>query len=560
MYDLVIRNAMIHDGAGGPGRPGDLAVGNGRIVEIGGGLGAGREQIDADGLVLAPGLIDVHTHYDAQITWDPYVDPSPRHGVTTVVMGNCGFTIAPCRPEHRDLTMRNLTHVEGMSLDALRAGVRWDFESFPDYLAMLERQGVGPNVAAFIGHSSVRTYVMGADASRRAARADEIAAMRALVLEGVRAGAVGFSTTTFEGHNGEGGVPMPSQLAAADELESLVKTLGEVGRGVFMLTKGSATRMADLESLAAASGRPVIVAALLHNPARPDSSFNDLATIAAARARRHDMIGQISCCPLTMEFTLKSPYPMESHAPWRPAMAAHDQAALTVIYADPAFRAAMKRSLAAPAGVTNFSGDWARVRVAEVADRAHGDYEGRTIAELAAAENKDPFDWFLDLGIAENLETLFAAELLNIDEAAVGRMLRDPNALITLSDAGAHLTFLCDAGYGLYLLGHWVRERGVLSLAQAIHALTARQAEAYRIMDRGRLVAGAFADLILFDPDTVGRTANKRVFDLPAGASRLTSAPIGLHGVWVNGTRIADSSGALRPARPPGQVIRSFAA
>ena len=261
MHDLVIKNALIYDGGEAPPRAGSLGVSGGKIAEIGKSVGAGREILDAEGLALAPGFIDTHTHYDAQITWDPLANPSSALGVTTVVMGNCGFTIAPCRPTHRDLILRNLTHVEGMSLDALRSGVQWNFETFPDYLDWLEERGVGLNVAGFIGHTAVRTWVMGDEASQRAASVEEIAEMRRLVVDGVRAGALGFSTTTFEGHNGENGVPMPSLLAEEDELRALVGGLGEAGRGVFMLTSGGKTRIRFLESLAEESGRPVIIAA-----------------------------------------------------------------------------------------------------------------------------------------------------------------------------------------------------------------------------------------------------------------------------------------------------------
>ncbi len=277
MHDLLIKNAMIVDGLGGAPLAGALAVRDGRIAAIGRDLGAAREIIDAGGLTLAPGIIDGHTHYDAQITWDPFADPSPSLGVTTIVIGNCGFTIAPCRAADREITMRNLTHVEGMSLDALRAGIAWDFESFPDYLAILERRGVVPNVAAFIGHSSVRTYVLGEDASRRAARDTEIAAMQRLVREAMAAGAVGFATSTNEPHNGENGVPMPSRLAEDRELRGLVKAMGESGRGIFMLTKGTKTSIPYLEGIAAESGRPVLIAALQHNPVNPEGVFGAIA-------------------------------------------------------------------------------------------------------------------------------------------------------------------------------------------------------------------------------------------------------------------------------------------
>src|SRR5882724_45606 len=266
MHDLIIENATIYDGLGGAPRRGSVAVANGRLAEVGKVDGEARERVNADGLALMPGIIDTHTHYDAQITWDPLASPSPALGVTTVVMGNCGFTIAPCKPQDRDLTMRNLTHVEGMSLEALRAGIDWDFESFPDYLAMLARRGVVPNVAAFVGHSSVRTYVLGAAASERAATDGEVAEMQRLVREAMAAGAVGFASSTNEPHNGENGIPMPSRLADDRELRGLVTAMAESGRGLFMLTRGTMTDIAYLETIAADSGRPVLIAALQHSP------------------------------------------------------------------------------------------------------------------------------------------------------------------------------------------------------------------------------------------------------------------------------------------------------
>ena len=236
MFDLAIRDVMLIDGLGSPPRRGGVAVKNGRIVEVGYIAAPARVTVDADGLALMPGIIDNHTHYDAQITWDPWVSPSPSLGVTTAIIGNCGFTIAPCRPADRDLVMRNLTQVEGMSLDVLRAGIRWEFESVPQYLDMLERSGSVVNIAAFAGHSSIRTYVMGDAATERAATPEEIQHMKKLVLEAMRAGAIGFATSTSPAHNGGGGKPMPSRLADDAELRALVGCLGEAKRGVFMLT------------------------------------------------------------------------------------------------------------------------------------------------------------------------------------------------------------------------------------------------------------------------------------------------------------------------------------
>src|SRR5207244_8942000 len=304
-----------------------VAVKDGRIAAVGNDLGAARQRVDARRLTLAPGIVDIHTHYDAQLTWDSFATPSPALGVTTVVIGNCGFTIAPCRPDDRDLTLRNLTHVEGMSLEALRAGVRWEFETYPEFLDALERRGLVPNVASFVGHSSVRTYVLGKDATRRAATDAEIAEMRRIVLEAVRAGAIGFATSTLEQHNGENGTPMPSRLADARELLALTAALGEAGRGVFMLTKGSTTTVPWLEEVAARSGRPVMIAAMFVDPGDPTRVFREVAEIEAARARGRDLWAQVGCFPLVMEFTLRHPYPLEAFLAWRPAIVAGDEAA-----------------------------------------------------------------------------------------------------------------------------------------------------------------------------------------------------------------------------------------
>lgn len=559
MHDLVIRGATIVDGTGAPGRVADLAVTGGRIAEIGPKLGTAKETIEADGLVLAPGIIDTHTHFDAQITWDPGVTPSPELGVTTTVIGNCGFTIAPCKPGDRDITMRNLTHVEGMSLEVLRNGIRWDFETFPQYLDQLERAGAVPNVAAFVGHSSVRTWVMGADATKRAATPDEIARMRASVLEALKAGAVGFATSTAGQHNGEGGVPMPSRLADEAELRALTGALGEVGHGLFMLTKGSKTSIESLESLAAANGRPVMIAALLHNSTRPDQTFEDLRKIGAAQARGHRLFGQVSCCPLTNDFTMWSPYPFEGFEAWLPAMKAQGDE-LKRVYADPGFRDRVCAELAVPAAVRLFNGEWDKLTLLEVARSENQHLEGQSVGALARTAAQDPLDWLLDFALSENLESIFTAVLLNSDEAAVGRMLRDPHASIALSDAGAHLTFFCDAGFGLYLLGHWVRGLGVMPLEQAVWQLSGRPAEIFGIRGRGRLAPDLAADLMLFDPATVGRGPARRVHDLPGGAPRLTTPAMGLHGVWVNGVKVADADGAVEGRGLPGQILRDFAA
>ncbi|HTT39168.1 MAG TPA: amidohydrolase family protein [Burkholderiales bacterium] len=559
MYDLVIKDAMIYDGTGNAPVAGDVAVERGRIVAVGTDTGAGAEVTDASGLALMPGIIDTHTHYDAQITWDPWATPSPALGVTTVIMGNCGFTIAPCRPADRDLVMRNLTHVEGMSLDALRNGIDWSFESFPQYLDALERRGVGPNMACFVGHSSVRTFVMREQATERAATPDEVDEMRRLVLEAMEAGACGFSTTRNSQHNGEAGIPMPSRLAAEDELLALSATLRESGRGVLMMTKDALTTpISSIERLARSAARPYVIAALLHSNLTPEATFDDLAEIEAARRRGNRLVGAVSACPLTFEFTLHEPYVFEGLTSWQPLMKLDEQA-LKRALAQPQFRTLVKGELAQRAR-RMFNGEWDKMFVTRAARADNRAREGSSVAALAREAAKHPLDFMLDLSLSEGLDTVFTSTLLNSDEEAVGRLLRDPNSIVSLSDAGAHLTFLCDAGFGLHLLGHWARERAVMPVAEAVRKLTSEPAELFGIADRGRIAPGQCADLVLFDPATVGRGKPQRVFDLPAGASRLTTPALGVHGVWVNGTRVADADGMILDAPLPGRVLRRFQA
>ena len=560
MHDLLFRNALIFDGTGNAPSIGDVAIAEGRITAIGQALDAtARKVIAADGLALMPGIIDSHTHFDAQITWDPWVRPSPALGVTTAVIGNCGFTIAPCKSQDRDITMRNLTQVEGMSLDVLRQGIAWGFETFPEYMAQLRRMGSAVNVAAYVGHSSVRTYVMGSEASRRAATEAETGQMQAIVREAMQAGAVGFASSTSPAHNGESGLPMPSRLADDREMRALVMAMSECGRGVYMLTKGGHTSVPFLESLAANSGRPVMIAALLHNRINPQAVFDDLDAIAAANSRGHRLIGQVSCCPLTMDFTMQSPYPVEGLGSWRPALGLHGDA-LVALLGSPAFRDGVRAELGTRTTFRLFNGERDKVQVVETSTSAHARYEQQTIADIAQVEGRDPLDVMLDLAIEENLQTVFTAELLNSDEEAVGRILNHPNSMVSLSDAGAHLTFFNDAAFGLHLLGHWARDLGSMSMSEAVRRLTSRPAQVFGIRGRGAIHQGYAADLLLFDPKTIGRGPKHRVFDLPGGAPRLTTDAVGVHGVWVNGQIVAVADGLLESAPLAGELLTSFSA
>jgi N-acyl-D-aspartate/D-glutamate deacylase len=371
---------------------------------------------------------------------------------------------------------------------------------------------------------------------------------------------VGFASSTAEAHNGEGGTPMPSRLADDKELRALVRAMAEGGSGVYMLTKGSKTSIPYLEEIAVEAGRPVVVAALFHSNTNPTAAFTWLNQVNEARARGHQLVAQTSCCPLSMDFTFKSPYLFESMESWKPAMAAHGGEALKAVYRDPAWRAAVRKELEARRGRLVFNGEWDKLFVVETAKRENSRLEGATLAELARKANKDPLDCILDFALEEELDTMFVAQLLHNDDQAVGKILADPDTHISLSDAGAHLTFFCDAGFGLHLLGHWSRDLGVLDLPRAVHRLTGQPAKLFGIRDRGLLREGYAADLMLFDPKTVARGPKRRMHDLPSGAARLTASAVGLHGVWVNGEHVADNKGfCADPASRPGEVLRSFA-
>jgi N-acyl-D-aspartate/D-glutamate deacylase len=321
-----------------------------------------------------------------------------------------------------------------------------------------------------------------------------------------------------------------------------------------MLTKGGQTQIGFLEELAAQSERPAVIAALLHSSTNPDAVFQDLQKIQEANERGRKLVGAVSCCPLAMDFTLRSPYVFEGLEAWQAALPLKGAAFKKKLAEEP-FRNAVRAEIAKPAHFRLFNGEWHRVHVIE---SARGELEQRPVSELAAAAGKDPLDFMLDLALEEDLETVFSALLLNADEAAVGRMLRHPCSLVSLSDAGAHLTFFNDAGFGLHLLGHWVRERGVLTLADAVWRLCGQPAKLFGVKERGALKPGYYADLLLFDPAIVTRGPKRRVFDLPGGNPRLTTSAIGVIGVWVNGVRIAGRDGSFDDNKLPGRLLREF--
>lgn len=559
MHDLLITNALICDGTGAPLSEGAVAVTNGRIAAVNPAHGHARDRVDAQGLVLAPGFVDVHTHYDAQLTWDPMARPSPEMGVTTVVVGNCGFGIAPCRIEHRNLTLRSLTKVEGMPLEALLTGVRWEFETFGDYLDQLAQRGVGPNVAAYANHSCIRTYVMGEDAVRRAATPTENAAMADLLREAMHQGAIGLGTSTLEGHNGDGGIPMPSRFADDDEFRSLAAVLGEFGRGVLQITKGESPSIGFLEELAATSGRPVQVCPMLQDPGQPEHVFECMQAYTDAHRRGRELYGQVSPFPEIMDFSLREPFPLEGLETWGEAMATGDDRTLRTVLEDRGFRERVKAELSEIGAPFRFSNQWSTMTIKSPGSedsRALGD---RSIADVAVQRGTHPLDCLLDIALADDLKTEFTVGMFNAVESEVARLLTHERSCIGLGDAGAHLTFFCQAGTGLFLLQRYVRERGDLTLEDAIQRLTSAPADAMRIPERGRIVPGAHADLVLLDPAEVGIGARCQVADLPGGLERVHTPALGVHGVWVNGTQLVNGTGKLiELSQGPGSVLREF--
>ncbi len=560
MHDLVIRGAMVYDGLGNPGKLADVAVDAGRVSRIGKVSESAREVMDAGGLALMPGIVDLHTHYDAQVTWDPTMSPSPALGVTTAVIGNCGFGIAPCPAAVRETMMKNLSVVEGMDLNALLSGTRWEFETFPEYMDLLRRVGPYLNTAVFAGHSVLRTAVMGDAGSEKQVPSEaELAEMRRLLREALDAGAIGFASSFSPNHSGYGGRPMPSTIAGEAELRALTDVMGEAGRGVFMMATGTRVTPREMEAITARNGRPSYISTVLtmYNEAAPERCGIYYEECAQAQARGHEVYVLTSCQPLAFDFTLTDPYVLLSHSAFERVKSATRED-LPGIYADPAFRNEFRANLKNPRNGILFLGNWERIELSMAATSAHADLEGMSIAAIARLLGVDPVDAFCDIALKEKLETHFLGKFFQNDDNRVAPLLKHAAGVVTLSDAGAHLIYMCDAGFGLHFLKHWVRETGHFSLEEGIRRLTSHPAHAFRIPERGRLIEGVPADLLLFDPAAVGISKPRPQRDLPGGGSRMVRDASGVHGVWVNGVKIHDGKNYVKLGRGPGQVLDRF--
>jgi len=558
-YDLVIRAGRVVDGTGMPGFTADVAIADGRIARIGRVDGPAQRTIDADGAVVAPGFIDVHTHYDVQLDWDPLATPSCFHGVTTVLTGNCGFTLAPAKPEDVPWLAATLSRVEGMSARALAEGFRFAGGSFAEFWKRLEGR-LGVNAGGYVGHCAVRRFVMGDDASERAATADEIAAMAALVRQAMREGALGFSTSQIDLHRGEDGRGVPSNHAAPEELVALASVLAEFDHGAIEIIPRSfaegfdAADRALLLELYRVSGKPIELNILVPNRAHPMGWERTLAFCREAFAQGARLHPQFSTNRLELHLKLANTFVFDEMPLWRSVLTDAEPARSRRL-ADPETRRRLRAEWDDEAGrAVTF--DLADLEVEGVRDPAHAAWVGRSVGEIAAERRVAPLDAFLDLAIAEDLETNFRSRMSDVARKFIAHVVRsgvsDPIVMSGSSDGGAHLASFTGADYTTRLLSEWVPDP--LSLEQAIWRLTGMPATVHGLRDRGFLRTGACADVVVFDPATLAAGDAYLTRDFPAGSERYVVDARGYRAVVVNGVPLVEDgrhTGAL-----PGHVLR----
>jgi N-acyl-D-amino-acid deacylase len=560
-HDLLIKNAKICDGSGTPIYPGSVAINGGSIAAVGKVSGGAKQEINADGLVLAPGFIDIHTHYDAQISWDPILTSSCWHGITTVLMGNCGVGVAPCRPAERGVMAWDLVNVEAMPYDVLLNGVAWEWESFPEYMAAIDRRGIGLNAGFLVPLSALRFYVMGEAASERAANPAEIQRMTQIFREAMEAGAYGFSLSLIPRHIGYQGKPLASRLASQEELRALARVMRELKKGVIELALArqagvlSDEELEILLLLAQESQRPVTWLALIYFPDMPGACEKMLARVQPFMEKGLRIPPQVNPRPIVQFYTLRSPFLFSEFPSWNKAFnrTAEEQLAL---YRSPEFRQAFREDLKAGRGLV-FRGQWDRLHVTRVETEKNQPFLNQSIQEIATHLNKDPLDTLLDLAIDEKTALGVTVSIINSDPEAVGALITLPNTLIGLSDAGAHVDQHCEAGLPSYTLHEWVHNRQVLTLEEAVRRLTSEPADFLGLRTKGRVAPGLDADLVLFDPTTIKTCPSEWVNDLPGGKPRLIERSEGIAYTFVGGEILFahnEYQGGL-----PGRVIKSTA-
>ncbi len=550
--DIVIRNGKVVDGTGAPARQADIGIAGGKIVSP----GKARRTIDADGLVVAPGFIDPHTHYDAQICWDAALTPSSWHGVTTVVMGNCGVGIAPCRPQAREIAMRDLVNVEAIPFEVLKAGITWDWESFPEYMDAAQRRRPALNLAFLAPLTPLRHYVMHQDSLERAATAEETEKIKALLGEALDAGAFGFSSTLLNQHLGFQGRPLACRNASRGEMKAYCNALRERGKGAIEIAMTKQIGVMDdpelelLDFMLAESRRPVTFIAMFDRDDIPEAVRTSLRKAAPMIAR--GARPQTSPLPLTREVNMRNPFSFAGFPSWRRVFEDQSKSAQAAVYRDANFRNQFREDLKRPATF----GNWARITVHEVKNPRLKHLEGKTVSEIAADRGVDGVDALLDLTLEDDLENEFTMQSFNTRADRVAEILGDKSILLGLGDGGAHLDMLCDSGYPTYVLGTWVRERHVLTLEEAVRRMTSDPADFFGIRDRGRIGPGLAADIVIFSEKEVSSGGRpERLYDLPGGAKRMVMRSRGIEYLLVNG-EVTWEKGALTGAAA-GQVLRS---
>src|SRR5271170_2077211 len=497
-YDLLIKNGTVVDGTGTAPRRADVAIADGQIAEIGQIRDGAKRIIDASDLIVSPGFVDPHTHYDAQICWDPYLTSSSWHGITTVMMGNCGVGIAPCRPEVREIAAWDLVNVEAIPFEVLSKGIKWEWETFPQYLDAAEKRGSGINLGFLAPLTPFRHYVMGEESMERAATPAETAQIKATIKEAVSVGAFGFTTTIAPQHIGYKGRPLACRNASRDEYKAYANALRELGRGTIESVMTKAVSILDdeeyefLDFLLTESARPVTWLALLNRDDMPEACQDSLRK--AEPLIRRGGVPQVTCRPLILQIDLRNPFIFANLSSWNPVFN-QPKEVQAKIYRDPSFRNAFREALKKP---DIFSGKWERLEVKEVFNPAMKPLEGRSVADIAKERGKDGVDTFLDLALEDDLRIQFTMALFNANEDRIPELINDPRVMVGLSDGGAHVDMLCDAGYATYMLGTWVRERQIMPLEEAVRRLTAQPADFFGMKDRGRLQPGSAADIAIF--------------------------------------------------------------
>jgi len=562
MMDLVIRGGTVVDGTGAPGRRADVGVSDGRIVAVGAVTGDAQRVIDAQGCVVAPGFIDIHTHYDAQLFWDPTASPSPLHGVTTVFGGNCGFSLAPTAPEHSGYLSRMLARVEGMPLAALEAGLDWKWGSFAEWLGRLDGR-VGVNAGFLVGHSTLRRSVMGEDAVGHEATEEQVSAMEEALHRALSEGAMGFSTSRAPTHNDGEGQPVPSRAATIGELERLAAAVADhPGTTIEMIVPGCINGFSDeevelLTRISLLSGRPVNWNVLAVTAGNADGTTHQLGASDAATRAGARVVALTLPHTMSLRLSFEHGAILDGLPGWREFFATSIDDRIRAL-ADPEVRRAMdQRAQSDEAGVLRFLAGWARLVIAETFAPEQRTLEGRTVGDVAAGWGMEPWDALCRIIVADRLRTGFGVPIpeSDADWQARAEIWRDPRAVVGGSDAGAHLDTMCGAVYSTSLLGHGVRDRQLITVEEAVRLLTDVPARLYGLTDRGRVAEGWWADMVVFDPERVGPQALRTRDDLPGGASRLYAEATGMEHVLVNGVDVVTSdrlTGAL-----PGRVLRS---